>query len=84
MKWKCAIVVAVQEIQGTNNSKEYRSIDIIPVYEKVLEAIVKRLRCEHLENNNILSGVESECRHNCCGAVISTFLDNSDTEVDAK
>lgn len=52
---------------------------MMPVYEKVLEITVKQQRTKHLDENRILSCVQSGFReqHNC-KAVITAICDKCD------
>lgn len=45
-------MVPVKKMQGTKNSEQNHSIDIIPVYKKMLQATVKKQHREHLKNIN--------------------------------
>jgi hypothetical protein len=50
---------AYPESFGTNKSEEFRPINILPAYEKVLESVVKTQLMNYLERNKILIDEES-------------------------
>lgn len=60
--WKEAIVVPIPKIRGTNKIEEFRPVNKLPIYEKVLETIVHRQLAEYLENNDLLKECQSGFR----------------------
>jgi hypothetical protein len=66
-EWKEAIVVPIPKIGGTTKIEEFRPINKLPVYEKILEIIVQKQLVQYLENNNLLSECQSgfRAKHSC-------------------
>jgi len=54
-KWKEATVVPIPKIRGTIKIEEFRPINKLPIYEKILEVIVYEQLVEYLES--IISAV---------------------------
>ncbi|CAL1671997.1 unnamed protein product [Lasius platythorax] len=65
--WKEAIVVPIPKVRGTIKVEEFRPINKLPVYEKVLEIVVYKQLIEYLEKNNLLKECQSgfRARHSC-------------------
>lgn len=53
-KWKESVVIPVTKIQSTKEYNEFRPINTVEIYEKVLELAVKKQLQDHCKNNNIL------------------------------
>ena len=66
-EWKEAIVVPIPKVRGTNKIEEFRPINKLPVYEKVLEIIVQKQLIEYFEDNEWLTECQSGFRkkHSC-------------------
>jgi hypothetical protein len=66
-RWKKSTVVPIQKISGTKKCEEFRPINILPAYEKILETAVKNQFIQYLEENNILIDEQSGFRsqHSC-------------------
>jgi exonuclease III len=66
-KWKEAVVVPIPKKAGTKNIEEFRPINTLPTFEKILECVVKEQLTEYLEKHNILVDVQSGFRksHSC-------------------
>lgn len=73
-KWKESIVIPVPKIQHTCNYNEFRPINTVPVYEKMLELAVKKQLQEHCDRNDILVSNQSgfRVRHSCETVAINT------------
>lgn len=52
--WKEAIVIPIPKVRGTNKIEEFRPINKLPIYEKVLEIVVHRQLVKYLEKNKLL------------------------------
>jgi hypothetical protein len=65
--WKKSTIVPIQKISGTKKCEEFRPINILPAYEKILESAVKEQFLNYLERNNILIEEQSGFRavHSC-------------------
>lgn len=66
-EWKEAIVVPIPKIQKTENIEEFRIINKLPIYEEMLEIIVRDQLVEYMENNNLLEECQLgfRARHSC-------------------
>jgi hypothetical protein len=66
-KWKKSTIVPIQKVSGTKKCEEFRPINILPAYEKVLESVVKTQLMNYLERNKILIDEQSGFRstHSC-------------------
>lgn len=66
-EWKEAIVIPVPKVRGTNKMEDFRPINKYPVYEKILEIIVKRQLVNYLESNELFHECQSgfRCKHSC-------------------
>jgi hypothetical protein len=52
-KWKTSIVIPVPKIPKTRKCDEFGPINIVPVYEKILEVAVKNHK-NHKKSNRVL------------------------------
>lgn len=50
--WKTSIIVPIPKISKPKKVSEFRPINILPMYEKILEIVVKEQIEKYLENNN--------------------------------
>jgi hypothetical protein len=66
-EWKQSVVVPVAKKSGTKKVEEFRPINTLPTYEKILEAVVKKQLIEYLERKHILVDAQSGFRksHSC-------------------
>jgi len=66
-EWKEAIVVPIPKVRKTKKIEEFRPINKLPIYEKVLEILVHTQLVNYLENNNLLEECQSgfRVRHSC-------------------
>lgn len=76
-KWKISTVVPIQKIHGSCKAEQYRPINVLPIYEKVLETIVKEQLLEFLERNNVLIEEQSGFRQglSCETAIQKTLIE---------
>lgn len=73
--WKVSTVVPIEKKPNTSNCNEYRPVNMLPSYEKVLELLVKDDLCNFIENNNILTNCQSGFRkNNSCETAIQSVL----------
>ena len=65
--WKEATVIPVPKVRGTIKIEEFRPINKLPIYEKILEKIVHKQLMEYLEENKLFSESQSGFRvnHSC-------------------
>lgn len=66
-EWKEAIVVSIPKVGGTIKMEEFRPINKLPVYGKILEIIVQRQLVDYLESNKLFEECQSgfRCKHSC-------------------
>lgn len=69
--WKQSVVVPIPKISGTTKGEEYRPINMLAIYEKVLEVVVKNQLLDYLNNQKILIEEQSGFRqkHSCESAL---------------
>ncbi len=87
--WKVSILCPIPKISGTLKCDEFRPINMLPTYEKILEAVVKSQLEEHLERHNIIIDHQSGFRkmHSCESALNlilmewKTSVENGDATV---
>lgn len=82
-EWKTSCIVPVPKVAGTVLPGEFRPINLMPPYEKVLEICVKNDLIQYCSENNIIVPNQSGFRvnHSCEAAIINIF-DNWLKEVD--
>jgi len=65
-EWKESIVVPIPKIGGTIKIEEFRPINKLPVYEKVLEILARKQLVEYLDKNDLFSGQSGfRAKHSC-------------------
>jgi len=52
-EWKEAIVVPIPKVRKTKRIEEFRPINKLPIYEKILEILVHNQLINYLEDNNL-------------------------------
>lgn len=73
--WKQSTVVPIPKVAGTTKAEEYRPINMLPIYEKVLEIIVKDQLLEYVNERNILISEQSGFRQNhSCESALNLLL----------
>ena len=60
--WEESMVTRIEKIKNTNKCEEYRSINSLKTFEKVLETVVKQQLENYMEENNLLSKYQSGFR----------------------
>jgi len=68
-------VIFVPKVQGTITCNEFRPINTVEVYEKVLELTVKEQLLNYCTKNSILNANQSGFRehHSCESVVVSMY-----------
>lgn len=61
-EWKESVIVPVPKIRGTIKIEEFRPINKLPVYEKVLEILVHRQIVEYIDKNELINESQSGFR----------------------
>lgn len=66
-EWKQATVIPIPKIKRTKKVNEFRPINKLPIYEKILEIIVHKQMVRYLEDNKLLIESQSGFRegHSC-------------------
>lgn len=74
--WKTTAIVPIQKVNNTIKCEEFRPINTVPFYEKVLESIVKEQLTSYCNRNNVITEFQSGFRKNCsCETVIINLCD---------
>lgn len=84
-KWKIATVTPIRKVNNTNNANEFRPINQLPIYEKILELIVKEQLENFLNVNKILIDEQAGFRRNySCETALQIVLDKWTTAISEK
>lgn len=82
--WKLSTVTPVQKVTNTKLCSEYRPINNVPVYEKLLEMVVKEQLLQYCEKNNIIVTNQSGFRQgHSCESVVVNICDEFRRAVDS-
>lgn len=82
-EWKISILIPVPKVQNTVKAEEFRPINQLPTYEKILEGVVKNQFNEHLETSNILIEEQFGFRKgHSCEMALNVILINWKEEID--
>jgi len=74
--WKTSTIIPIPKIDKTKKASEYRPINVLPIFEKVLELVVKEQLELYLETNEIITEHQSGFRkHYSCETAIQTVID---------
>lgn len=70
--WKVSVVVPIPKISGTILCEEFRGVHTVPIYEKVLEMIVRDQLLNFLNENKVLIDCQSgfRAKHSCESSVL--------------
>lgn len=73
--WKNSLITPIQKVQNTINASEFRPINVLPTFEKILEIVVYKQLIKFLNDNNILVPEQSGFResHSCETALQSVL-----------
>lgn len=61
-EWKTSLIIPIQKVKGSKKAEEYRPINILPIYEKIIEKIVHTRLIEYLEMYDIITENQSGFR----------------------
>lgn len=69
--WKLSTIIPIPKVINTKMASEFRPLNMLPVYEKVMEMIVHKELYNYLSVNNLLCDQQSGFRrnHSCESAV---------------
>ena len=83
--WKKSTVIPIEKKCNTILCEEFRPINMVPSYEKLLEVVVNEQVIEYVEQNNILSEFQAGFRkNNSCESALQTILFNWKNALDNK
>lgn len=82
-EWKESTVIPVPKVQNTKLHSEFRPINTVEVYEKVLEVVVKTQLVHHCNINKIIIPNQFGFRENhSCETVVINVCDNFVNNID--
>jgi len=61
-RWKEAIIIPIPKIKGTIRINEFRPINKLPIYEKILEMVIHKQLVKYLESNELITVCQSGFR----------------------
>lgn len=74
--WKTSMIIPIPKIDKAKKASEYRPINMLPIFEKVLELVVKEQLEMYLESNGIITEHQSGFRkYYSCETAIQTVID---------
>lgn len=75
-EWKKTVVVPIPKVPNSTRAEDRRPINMLPIYEKVLETIVREQLVEYIDRAGILVEEQSgfRKRHSCESALNSLLL----------
>lgn len=53
-EWKTITIILIPKIIGSTKAEEHRPVNMLPIYEKVMETAVKNQLLQYIEDNDIL------------------------------
>jgi len=75
--WKTSTIIPIPKIEKPKKASEYRPINILPIYEKVLELVVKEQIENYLHSNDIITEHQSGFRkYHSCETAIQGVIDD--------
>ncbi|XP_046743250.1 uncharacterized protein LOC124409579 [Diprion similis] len=74
--WKTSTIIPIPKITKTIKAEEYRPINMLPLYESILEKAAKNQLIEYIERSDILTDEQSGFRRNysCETALQNTII----------
>lgn len=80
--WKTSSIIPIPKIDKPKKASEYRPINMLPIYEKVLEIIVKNQLENYVESFNIITDHQSGFRKQySCESALQTVVDEWKLEI---
>lgn len=75
--WKTSTIIPIEKKTNSNLCEDFRPINMMPTYEKLLEVIVNQQLVNYIEGNNILTCFQAGFRaKNSCESALQTVLAN--------
>ena len=60
--WKTSTIIPLEKKSNTIKCEEYRPINMVPIYEKLLELVVNKQIVDYIESNNLLTKYQAGFR----------------------
>ncbi|XP_076291043.1 uncharacterized protein LOC143214194 [Lasioglossum baleicum] len=80
--WKTSTIIPIPKVNKPKKASEYRPINMLPIYEKVLELVVKEQIEMYLERNDIITEYQAGFRkEHSCETALQMLLDDWKLEV---
>ena len=74
---KKTTIIPIEKKANTNKAEEFRPINMVPFYEKLLEVVVNNQFIEYFERNKLLSKYQAGFRkNNSCENAFQSVLVN--------
>lgn len=75
-EWKTSTIIPIPKIANSNKVEEYRPVNMLPLYEKILETAVKEKLVRFIEQHDILINEQSGFRrgYSCETALQNTMI----------
>lgn len=81
-RWKTSTIVPIPKVKKPKKASDYRPINILPIYEKVLELVVKKQIETFIEDNKILFKHQAGFRKlYSCETAIQRIIDEWKLEI---
>lgn len=76
-RWKISTITPIQKIKNSIKAEDLRPVNTLPVYEQILERVVKEYLEQFLEKNNIINQNQSGFikKHSCESALQDSFIE---------
>lgn len=73
--WKTSTIIPLEKKNNTVKCEEHRPINMMPLYEKLLEMVINKQIIEYVEYNKLLSTYQAGFRkQKCCESALQTVL----------
>lgn len=82
--WKTSMIMPTQKVPGTIKCNEFRPINMLPTYEKVLEAVIKEQMENYVEGNGFVIDEQSGYRKNhSCESTLNLVIINWKEQIES-
>lgn len=84
-KWKRSLVIPIEKKTNTIKHDEFRPINMVPSYEKLIEKVVHEQVMKYIESSDLLTIFQSGFRKNhCCESAIQSVIVNWKSAINSK